>query len=260
MPVILNWCNYDPPRQVLFAPGRSFIAAPSSFHPQSAIIQRRSAMPANEECAMEEVELEIVLNELPDVPKVVEGLAEFMQLKPESLGMTSTHDRFVDTDDMVLLSQDHSLRIRQKLENVFAGNQVRLTYKFPLEQHEKLFIRRERKLTLTEPDYDHVLAVLSSLAQGVGGQELTTILVIDELAREANLGPKGARLNLSIDQCSYCLPDDSRRADEVVFELESHGIGRERVLAAGEWVLANVGGRIAKQPKYARGLRLLGQL
>jgi hypothetical protein len=209
---------------------------------------------------MEEVELEIVLNSLPDVPQVIEGLAQFMQLKPESLGMTSTHDRFVDTDDMVLLSQEHSLRVRQKVENVYAGNQVRLTYKFPLDQHELLFIRRERKLTLLEPEYERVLAVLSSLAQGVGGQELTTIMVVDELAREANLGPKGARLNISVDQCSYSLPDGSRTADEVVFEVESHGIGREAVLKAGEWVLANVGGRIAKQPKYARGLRLLGRL
>ncbi len=209
---------------------------------------------------MEEVELEIVLNSLPDVPQAVEGLAGFLKLKPESLGMTSTHDRFVDTDDMVLLSQEHSLRVRQKVENVFAGNQVRLTYKFPLEQHPKLFIRRERKLTLIEPDYERVLAVLSSLAQGVGGQELTTVMLVDELAREANLGAKGAQLNVSVDQCSYSLPDGSRRAEEVVFELESHGISRERVLEAGEWVLNNIGGRIAKQPKYARGLRLLGQL
>lgn len=209
---------------------------------------------------MEEVELEIVLTSLPDVPQAVEGLAEFLQLKPESLGMTSTHDYFVDTDDMVLLSQEHSLRVRQKLENVFAGNQVRLTYKHPLEQHEKLFIRRERKLTLLEPDYTRVLAVLSSLAQGVGGQELATIMVVDELAREANLGPKGARLNISVDQCTYSLPDGSRQAEEVVFELESHGISRERVLEAGAWVLEHVGGRIAKQPKYARGLRLLGRL
>ena len=209
---------------------------------------------------MKEIELEIVLNELPDVPSVVEGLAEFMRLKPESLGMTSTHDLFVDTDDMVLLSQDHSLRVRQKLENVFAGNQVRLTYKYPEEEHAKLFIRRERKLTLLEPDYERVLAVLSSLAQGVGGQELKTMLVIDELAREANLGPKGARLNLSVDHCTYSLPDSDRTAEEVVFELESHGLSREDVLAAGDWVLERVGGRIAKQPKYARGLRLLGQL
>jgi hypothetical protein len=242
----------------LFA-GRLRCALPASFtairyNPATA----REA--ADEERAMEEIELEIVLNEMPDVPQLVESLAAFMQLTPENLGMASTHDRFVDTDDMVLLSQDHSLRIRQKLQNVYAGNQVRLTYKYPLEQHDRLFIREESKLTLTEPDYDHVLAVLSNLAQGVGGQELGTILIIDELAREANLGPRGAQLNISIDQCTYCLPDNSRQAEEVVFELESHGIARERVLEAGEWVLGKLGGRIAKQPKYARGLRLLGRL
>jgi len=210
---------------------------------------------------VEEIEVEIVLPEMPDVPRAVEGLAAYMELEPESLGMTSTVDRMVDTEDMVLLSQDHSLRVRQKVENVFAGNQIRLTYKYPLKEHARLFIREEQKLTLFEPEYEPVLQLLSNMSSGVAGQSLITVLQIDELAREANLGPKGQQLNISVDQCTYSLPGQGMRTmGEGVFEIESHGVSEDLVLKAADWVLKNLGGREAAQCKYARGLRLLGKL
>ena len=210
---------------------------------------------------MKEVEIEIVLPELPDVPRTVEGLASYMGLTPESLGMTSTFDRMVDTEDMALLSIDDSLRIRQKLENVYSGNEVRLTYKRLLEAHDRLFIRTETKLKLTEPDTDNVVGLISSIARGLTGQEMQTILVIEELAREANLGPRGARLNVSVDHSRYRLPGEQESgAEEFVLEIESHGLPDDAVLKAADWVLKEIGGREARQPKYARGLRLLGKL
>jgi hypothetical protein len=210
---------------------------------------------------VEELEVEIILPHLPDVPRVIEGLAAYLKLKPESLGMTTTYDRLLDTEDLVLLSQDHSLRVRQKLDNMYGGNEFRLTYKQPLREHDRLFIREELKLKLTEMDFDPVLGVLTGVAKGVGGQALDSVLEIRELAREANLGPKGKRVNISVDQCSYSKPgDDDTGAEEVVLEIESHGIGEETVLKAADWALAELGGRIAAQPKYARGLRMLGML
>ena len=210
---------------------------------------------------MEEIEVEIMLPQMIDVPRIVEALAEHLQLKPETLGMTSTFDRMVDTEDLALLSQEHSLRVRQKLENVYAGQEIRLTYKFPLRQHPRLFIRDEQKLKLHAPDYDKVLELLSGITTGVSGQPLHTVLHIHELAREANLGPAGQRVNLSIDQCTYSLPEDeSKNATEIVFEIESHGASEETILKAADWVIAELGGREAAQSKYARGLRLLGKL
>ncbi len=209
---------------------------------------------------MEEIEVEIVLPELPDMPRAVEGLGALLGLAPESMGMTSTFDRMVDSDDLALLSKNCSLRVRQKLENVYAGNEFRLTYKYPLRDHEKLFIRDEQKLRLTEPDYESVLGLLSHVCEGVAGHHMETQLIIHELAREANVGPKGRRLNLSLDQCTYSLPDGPESAPEIVFELESHGVSENVVLQAADWVLAQFGGRIAAQCKYARGMRLLGKL
>lgn len=209
---------------------------------------------------MEEIEVEIVMPELPDMPRAIEGLGELLGLEPQSLGMTSTFDRMVDTDDLALLSKNCSLRVRQKLENVYAGNEFRLTYKYPLRPHEKLFIRDEQKLRLTEPDYDAVLGLLSHVADGVAGHLMETQLVINELAREANLGPKGRRVNLSLDQCTYTLPDAPESAQEIVFEIESHGVSDAVILQAADWVMAKFGGRLAAQCKYARGMRLLGRL
>jgi hypothetical protein len=210
---------------------------------------------------VEEVELEIVMDELPDVPRVVEGLAEHLKLEPESLGMTSTLDRLVDTDDMALLSQDHSLRVRQKLQNIYAGNEIRLTYKQPLRDHERLMIRNEEKLKLTEPDYDLVLGMLANIALGVAGQRMKTMLTIEELAREANLGPVGEQVNISVDHCMYSLPGkEDEKKEEVVFEIESHGVPDELILKASDWVVKELGGRFARQCKYARGLRLFGKL
>jgi hypothetical protein len=208
-----------------------------------------------------EIEIEIVLPEEPDVPRAVEGLAQYLGLTPESLGMTSTLDRLVDTADMALLAKDHSMRVRQKLDNMYRGQEVRLTYKYPEREHERLMIRREKKVKLTDTDYDSVLAVLSNLVDGVAGHRLTSMLNISELAREANLGPRGEQLNISVDHCTYSIPgDDAKTAEEHVFELESHGVSEDLVLTAADWVVKEFGGREAKQAKYPRGLRLLGKL
>jgi hypothetical protein len=210
---------------------------------------------------VEEVEVEIVLASMPDVQRVVDGLAAYLGLAPERLGMTSTFDRMVDTEDMALLSQDHSLRVRRKLGNIYSGNEHRLTYKYPLREHERLFIRAEEKLKLVDPDYAAVLRVLSSIAWGVGGTKLGTLLHINELAHEVNLGPKGAQVNLSLDHCTYSLPSDPEHtAEEYVFEIESHGVGHGLLLSAADWVLKEVGGREAARCKYSRGLQLLGKM
>lgn len=210
---------------------------------------------------MEEVEIEIILNALPDVPRVVEGLAAHLGLEPHNLGMTSTFDRMVDTDDLALLSQNNSLRIRQKLENTFSGNEFRLTYKKPLREHARLFVRDEQKLTLCEPVFESVLHMLSSLSHGVSGHDLHSVLEIRELAREANLGPPGAQVNLSVDHCAYYLPgSDEPGAEEFVLEIESHGVPEAMILTAADWMIKELGGRGAAQPKYARGMRKLGRL
>lgn len=210
---------------------------------------------------MEEIEVEIVLDAMPDVVRVVEGLGQHLKLAPESLGMTSTFDRLLDTEDLALLAKDHSLRVRQKLENVYSGNEWRLTYKHPLRQHDLLFIRNEEKVKLIDPDFGAVLNILSALSRGISGQRMAPALLIHELAREANLGPKGGRINISVDRCTYSLPEDeSRTAEEIVFEIESHGASEDLILQAAEWVLAEVGGRVASNSKYPRGLRLLGKL
>lgn len=210
---------------------------------------------------MEEVEVEIVLDTVPDVQRIVDGLADHLGLTPELKGMTSTFDRMLDTEDFALLSQDHSLRVRQKLGNIYTGNEFRLTYKYPLREHERLFIRAEEKMKLADPDYDAVLSMLSNITWGVSGQRLKTQVHINELANEVNLGPRGKQVNLSIDQCTYTLADDPQRsAGEVVFEIESHGVGHDIILAASDWVMEQIGGREAARCKYSRALQLLGRL
>ena len=209
---------------------------------------------------MEEREIEIVLDESPEPHKLLEGLAHYLELPLQSLGMSTTYDRMVDTADMALLAIDHSLRVRQKLGNVYSGNEFRLTYKKPLQEHDSLFIRDEYKLKLTEPDYASVLEFLGGLTESLVNQKMETVIEINELAREANLGDNGKVLNVSLDECTYTLPGDEREQHELVFELESHGVSDEVLLKAAAWVRQEFGGRIAAEGKYARGLRLLGQL
>lgn len=209
---------------------------------------------------MEEREIEIVLESSPEPHELLEGLARHLELPLQSLGMSTTYDRMVDTSDMALLAIDHSLRVRQKLGNVYSGNEFRLTYKQPLQSHDVLFIRDERKLKLTEPDFDSVLDFLGSLTESLVNQKMATILEINELAREANMGTNDNVLNVSLDSCSYSLPQGGDLASEFVLELESHGVADDVLLKAAEWVTANYGGRVAAEGKYARGLRLLGQL
>lgn len=210
---------------------------------------------------MEELEVEIILPEMPEVPELAEGLARLLKLEHHSRGMTSTFDRMLDTDDYALLAQEHTLRVRQKLDNVYAGNEIRLTYKCPLRHHDRLLIRDEHKIKLAEPKFERVQAMLSAMAGGLSRQKLVTALHIRELANESYLGEKGARISLSIDQCTYSLPEsDDGGPREYICEIESHGLSEELVLKASDWVLNKYGGREARQAKYPRGLRLLGRL
>jgi hypothetical protein len=164
--------------------------------------------------------------------------------------------------------------VRQRLENVYTGGEFRLTYKTPLRPHERLFIRNEEKLKLADTNVEAVMGVLGAMTEGITGHRLEPILTITELAREANIGPKGNRVNVSIDNCTYHLPEGSgagatpagavtgggAQATEYVLELESHGVDEATIERACDWALSNIGGRLAVQSKYARGLRLLGKL
>jgi hypothetical protein len=209
---------------------------------------------------MEEVEVEILMDELPDVPKVLDGLARFLDLDQAFLGQTTTLDRLLDTDGQILMKKGHSLRLRQKLENIYAGRELRLTYKMPLREHETLFVREETKLKLMEGDSAEAVAMLAAMSQGFTGERLNTWLLVEETAREANLGPKGSRVRVSIDHCTYSLPDNPRiKEHEIVFELESHGVPEGVILNAYEWVTNHVGGTLAREGKYPRGLKLLGK-
>ncbi len=210
---------------------------------------------------MEEVEVEIIMEQLPDVPRVVDGLARFLDLEQHSLGQTTTLDRLLDTEERQLLAKGHTLRLRQKLENIYAGKELRLTYKKPLRQHDTLFIREETKLKLMEGDSAEAVSMLGALALGLSGQELRQWLLIEETAREANIGPKGSRVRVSIDYCTYSSPDNPRaKEQEVVFELESHGVPEGVILNAADWVINHIGGTIARENKFARGLKMLGKM
>jgi inorganic triphosphatase YgiF len=209
---------------------------------------------------VEELEVEIILPAAPETAEMLPALSKLLGLPLHQRGMTSTFDRMLDTEDFALLAKAHTLRVRQKLDNVYAGNEIRLTYKYPLRQHDRLFIRAEHKLKLVEPEYSEVERVLNALAGGLSGQKLHTALHIRELASEAYLGEKGARVSVSFDQCSYSLPDHDDGPQEFVLELESHGVGEDIILKAADWVISELGGREAAQGKYARGLRLLGKL
>lgn len=210
---------------------------------------------------MEEVEVEIILDAQPDVERLAEGLAAHLGLKLERRGMTSTFDRMVDTEDLALLSQDHSLRVRQKLDNMYSGQEFRLTYKYPLREHDRLFIRSEEKLKLSDPDYDSVLKMLNNITTGVSSHRLETLLHIHELAHELDFGAKGSGLRVSYDSCSYSLPGAPETAiAEHVVEIESHGVEQDVILQASDWVRQEFGGREAARCKYSRGLQLLGKL
>ena len=121
--------------------------------------------------------------------------------------------------------------------------------------------RLKHDLGLDVPKWRQYLNWLSNIVRGVSGQGLRTLLHVNELAREVNLGPKGAQVNLSFDDCTYALPEHPEATvREFVLEIESHGVPRDVILHASDWVLAELGGREAAGCKYARGLRAMGKL
>jgi hypothetical protein len=205
---------------------------------------------------MREVEVEIIAGVL-DFNSFMEELAGHLGLPLIDYSDGKTTDHFLDTRGRKLLASGASMRLREKW---FKGRrtELRLTVKFPLEDHEILMVRDEVRMRLLETDWKNVVSFMQYIGIALAGDTLTTQLLVDEYYQQVSCGTHDCHLDVSYDHSAYISPTDpDRHKDEYVLEFEDHGVGSDVVVAAYEFASAKFGFKADRRGKYRRGIELI---
>jgi len=205
---------------------------------------------------MREVEVEMIAKSI-DFKAFMEELAGYLSIPLIDWSEGKTTDHYLDTRERKLLGNKSRLRLREKL---YEGSKpaIRLTFKFPIEEHDILMIRDEVRLRLIETDWKYVVSFMQHVGIAFAGETLITQLLIDEYYQQVSIGSRECHLDVSYDHVAYICPNSPERyKDEFVIEFEDHGIGRETVLAAYKYTFDKLGFNADRRGKYKRGLDLL---
>lgn len=209
---------------------------------------------------MREIEAEFPLANI-NIEQTVEQIAQRFELPVLSRGLTHVKDIYVDTAGFYFLRNNYSLRIRRKLDNIYAGEGIRLTFKYPLEQHADLFIREELKLKVSVFDFDEIVQFFSGLTHAFIGEETHVRLTTEETSNEFNLGQEGTVLNVSYDRVKFKNPEERTKVRLVNYlEIEDHGVGMEQLCEIKDFIEEHYGLSTSSESTYHYGLRALSLL
>jgi len=196
-----------------------------------------------------------------DAGKVVATISDRFGLPVLRDGLTHVRDIYVDTQSFYLLRHNLSFRFRRKLDNVYAGEGTRLTFKFPLEEHPEIFIREELKLKVEVHELDEVVKFFSGLTRSFVDESASHQLAAEETSKEFDLGAEGEVLNVSYDRVKFLDPGDSSRIHTVNYlEIEDHGIGMEELVKVKDFLEEHYSLSPSTESKYRYGLRALSLL
>ncbi len=209
---------------------------------------------------MIESEIEYALANI-DFDEILDRITNWEKLKLIKRGMTHVKDMYLDTDSFHLYERNCTLRVRLKLEDIYQGSQIRLTFKSPLREHPIMLVRDEMKMKLLADDFGIVGEFFGKMSSNLVNEELSYKLIIEETSKEAHLGQEGKKLNVSFDQVRFIsLLEPERVISENFFEIEDHGIGEDLLLEIGKKLESTYNLVPCLETKYRRGLRLLGIL
>lgn len=207
---------------------------------------------------MKELEVEFPVANV-NLESAITRIGERFGLPLVRRGLTQVRDCFLDTEAFELFHRRCSFRVRQKLEDVYRGMEVRLTFKYLLEEHPFLLAREELKLKTKAEHTGQILDFFGGAAQALLQRSFEVKLTLEESSTEVYLGKPGEILNISYDRIRFL---DSQRPEgglsENALEIEDHGIGRERLIEVKEFIEEAYGLVPSTETKYCRGLRLLG--
>ncbi len=196
-----------------------------------------------------------------DVSEAVETISDRFHLPLLSNGMTQVRDIYVDTKSYYLLRNNLSFRLRRKLDNIYAGEGTRLTFKFPLEKHPDILIREELKLKVGVREFDQVVRFFSGLTRFLVNEPAFFQLVSEETSKEFDLGTESENLNVAYDNVKFRDPSDSGKIHSVNYlEIEDHGIGMEKLVEVKDFIKERYSLTPSTESKYRYGLRVLSLL
>ena len=211
---------------------------------------------------MKEIEAEFP-NVNVDAGRVVATITDRFDLPVLRDGLTHVRDIYVDTNNYYLLRHNLSFRFRRKLDNVYAGEGTRLTFKFPLEEHPEILIREELKLKLKieAHELDEVVKFFSGFTGSFINEPASHKLAAEETSKEFDLGAEGEVLNVSYDRVKFRDPGDSNKVHTVNYlEIEDHGVGMEELVKVKDFLEEHYSLTPSTESKYRYGLRALSLL
>lgn len=206
---------------------------------------------------MRESEIEYVVPHI-NFDEVIERIHQNFGLKLFKKGMTHVRDMYMDTESFHLCRASCSFRVRLKLEDIYRGAQLRLTFKSPIREHPFMLIREEMKLTLLASEFGVVSDFFGTASAALVREKLYFRLIVEETSTEALMGEPGGALNVSFDRVKFIDPANQERIfTENFFEIEDHGIGEEMLTEVGKKLEEVYNILPCTETKYRRGLRLL---
>ena len=209
---------------------------------------------------MKEIETEFP-NANVDAVKLVRTISDRYHLPVLRDGMTQVRDIYVDTEKYFLLKHNLSFRFRRKLDNIYAGEGTRLTFKFPLEEHAEVFVREELKLKVEVHEFDEVVKFFSGLTKSFVDEPALLRLAAEETSKEFDLGTEGEILNVSYDRVKFHDPGDSSKVHTINYlEIEDHGIGMDELVKVKDFLEEHYSLSPSTESKYRYGLRALSLL
>jgi inorganic triphosphatase YgiF len=212
---------------------------------------------------MLEAEIKFVLNEDFYYRRLVNEVARSFSLvmRTDHLRPVRTIDRYFDTEDLLLLKKEASLRIRERRFITKTQSEGRLTLKTPDERTKNLklaVVRHERKLNLEGWHWDLIRDFFSEIGMVLVGGPMVPIITVEALSEEIQLGEGDQHMHLSLDNLTYVDEASFTHKRETILEIESHGYPVNVLEDIGEFCLEKYQLESTKESTYLRGVKKVG--
>ena len=211
---------------------------------------------------MLEMEVIFVIKENIYYRHLYTDLAESFSLPmiQEHLKPVRVLDRYFDTPDLKFLRKGSSFRVRERRFLTGQDSQGRLAIKTIHPDNEKTklaLLRDERRLVLEGWRLKRINEFFELFGEMLICQPMKSIIAVEELSEEIQLGDGPEHFHLSFDKVTYIDEANYNHHTEYILEVESHQYPVAILEDLGAYLMERWPLEHTKESKYLRGMRFL---
>jgi len=211
---------------------------------------------------MLEMEIIFLIKENIYYRRLYQDLAQSfsLDLVQEHLKPVRVLDRYFDTPDLKFLRRGASFRVRERRFLTGQEPEGRLAIKTVHPDNDKTklaLLREERRLILDGWKLQKINEFFEMFGEMINGEPLKSIIAVEELSEEIQLGEGDEHFHLSFDKVTYIDEVTYNHQTEYILEIESHGVPIVILEDIGEYLMEKWPLEHTKENKYLRGMRFL---